>query len=354
MKKLKVAIIGHFGGNKNMLDGQTVKTRILYEELSSYTDWSIKKLDTYYKKTNPVKLLAQTIFAIISIKDIIVLLSGNGMKFFFPILSFAGRFFGTRVYHDVIGGNFEQDPKFSEYLNTFQANWVETNRLKKRIESYGIKNCEVIPNFKRLNILSESEIRKEENKPFRFCTFSRVMKEKGIEDAIAAVEEINSEVGETVCILDIYGQVDIGYKERFADVMSKVKSCVQYQGTVPFDKSVEAIKDYDALLFPTYWDGEGFPGTIIDAYSAGLPVIATDWNCNSEVIEDKYNGILYPNEKQRNLKESMQWAMSNSDVWIRMRKNCVRTAKLYQPDVYVRYITERISRQEKQKVRKQI
>ena len=29
----KIAIIGHFGGSENLLDGQTIKTKILYDEL---------------------------------------------------------------------------------------------------------------------------------------------------------------------------------------------------------------------------------------------------------------------------------------------------------------------------------
>ena len=43
MKKNKLGIIGHFGGNKKFLDGQTVKTKILYEELEKKTNWKIKK-----------------------------------------------------------------------------------------------------------------------------------------------------------------------------------------------------------------------------------------------------------------------------------------------------------------------
>lgn len=43
--------------------------------------------------------------------------------------------------------------------------------------------------------MKESELRTEYNAPFRFCTFSRVMKEKGIEDAIEAIRDINSERG---------------------------------------------------------------------------------------------------------------------------------------------------------------
>ena len=54
MKK-KIAILGHFGGNEDFLDGQTVKTKILYEELTKETDWDIQKLDAYWKRKRPIR-----------------------------------------------------------------------------------------------------------------------------------------------------------------------------------------------------------------------------------------------------------------------------------------------------------
>ena len=43
MKNKRIAIVGHFGGKKDFLDGQTIKTKVLYNELQSVTDWKIKK-----------------------------------------------------------------------------------------------------------------------------------------------------------------------------------------------------------------------------------------------------------------------------------------------------------------------
>lgn len=241
-KSRKIGIIGHFGGKENILDGQTIKTKILHEELSKATDWKIIKVDTYYKKKNPIKLLIDTFKCLFSTKDIIVLLSGNGMKFYFPILSFFAQKFHINIYHDVIGGNLDiyvsKYPKFKKYLNSFQINWVETAGMKRKLEEQGIENCEVMPNFKRLSIADrEEEI--EFSEPYRFCIFSRIMKEKGIEDAIDAIQSINEDAGRVICSLDIYGRIDDGYVERFEKVLKQITNAIQYKGMVPYDKSVE-------------------------------------------------------------------------------------------------------------------
>ena len=98
------------------------------------------------------------------------------------------------------------------------------------------------------------------------------MREKGIEDAVNAVVSVNTDLGVQAFSLDIYGQVDGAQIEWFESLQKKFPSYIRYGGLVPYDKSVDVLKDYFALLFPTYYEGEGFAGTLIDAYSAGVPV----------------------------------------------------------------------------------
>ena len=51
--------------------------------------------------------------------------------------------------------------------------------------------------------------------------------------------------------------------------------------------------EYDVLVLPTFWKGEGYPGVIIEAFSVGLPVVATNLPGISEMI-DSQSGILVP------------------------------------------------------------
>lgn len=342
--KRKVVIIGHFGGNENYLDGQTIKTKILHDELKKNTDWDIKKIDTYYKNKKPIRLLIRSIYYVGCFKNVIVLLSGNGMKVYFPLLYILSKLVGVNVFHDVIGGNLneyvDKFPKYKKYLNSFKVNWVETEGLKKKLETYGIINCEVMPNFKKLPIIQFEHC--IYNEPYTFCMFSRVMKEKGIEVAINAIQSINDDAGKTVCELDIYGKIDDGYKKEFENIIQNVSSAIKYKGEVQYDQSVQTIRGYFALLFPTYWDGEGFPGTIIDAFSAGLPVIATDWNYNGELVKNKINGILYPNSEILDLKSAIQYCLNHKNCVSKWKKNCLKSAKQYQSDVYIFKMIEKI------------
>ena len=348
MSKRKVGIIGSIC---DKMDGQTVKTKILYDELNSKTDWDFYIANTQNKSKHPIKLLLQTIKLIVLCKDIFILVSQNGAKIYFPLLYYAKKIFHNRIYHDVIGGSPEDyidyNPKNKKYLNSFAVNWVETKQMCIDLEKEGVNNAEELPNFKNLKIVSENELINTFDEVLPLCTFSRVMKEKGIEDAIEAVESLNWTYGRKVFRLDIYGLIEESYKEEFDSIMSNCSDAIRYCGLIPYDQSVSVVKNYYALLFPTFWFGEGFPGTIVDAFSSGVPVIATDWSANKEIIENYKTGLIYPNDECKTLIECLEWAQCNRKLMTEMRRNCIKKAIYYQPDEHIKKIIERVDKNEK-------
>ncbi len=337
MKKNRIGIIGHFGGNKKFYDGQTVKTKTLYEELKKTGKYELMIADTYYIKTSPVKLLWQTLKCLCTCKNIIILLSGRGMSVYFPLLYYWRKIFKTNVYHDVIGGTLakfvDEHPKWKKYLNSFNKNWVEFGSLRKDLEDRRVNNVAVIPNFNRIKKVAEVSAYKDT--VYRFCTFSRVNLEKGTEDAINAIKEINEKMGNETAKLDIYGPIEDGYKQRFEQLQSEFGNDIKYCGIVDFDKSTEVLKDYYMLLFPTFHDGEGFPGTIIDAFHSGLPTIATDWRANAEIIEHTKTGIIYPRKNFPDLYSAIEWSILNKTKIDSMRKVCFETADKYLPEILI-------------------
>jgi len=56
----------------------------------------------------------------------------------------------------------------------------------RKAYEFGLKNVLVMPNFRQLRIVDINELQDTHALPYKLCTFSRVLKEKGIEDAINA------------------------------------------------------------------------------------------------------------------------------------------------------------------------
>ena len=146
------------------------------------------------------------------------------------------------------------------------------------------------------------------------------MAEKGIEDAIEAVITINEERKSVVYKLDIYGEISPEYKERFEMLRREFPPYIKYKGLVPYDRSVEILKNYFVLLFPTkLYYSEGVPGTIIDAYASGVPVIAAKWESFADVVDDGRTGIGYDADKPEELTLALRRIAENPQTINAMR-----------------------------------
>ncbi len=337
MSGFRMGIIGHFARSGNRNDGQTVKTNMLYSELRRYfPDDNILIADTYKWKITGLRLLVDTISIMAKCRYVIILLSDNGMRVFFPLLYFLNFFFQKQIHHVVIGGRLHEaiqgNSSWKRYLKAFTANYVETSSMQKKINALGIDNVFVMPNFKRLSVVAETEIKTNFPKPFALCTFSRITREKGIEDAVTAVNKVNALIGETVYTLDLYGPIDENFKEDFQALLDTDPASIRYGGNIPYDNSVSVLRNYFLLLFPTYYKGEGFPGTLIDAFSAGLPVIASDWRYNSEILEDKQEGYIVKTHDVDALALKLLEVLQEPEQVMEMKKKCLHKAWEYHPD----------------------
>jgi lipopolysaccharide/colanic/teichoic acid biosynthesis glycosyltransferase/glycosyltransferase involved in cell wall biosynthesis len=320
--------------------GQIVKTRTFAEELKNeFDEQSIQIVDTYGWKKNPVLLFIKCSLLIKNCKNIIIMPAENGLKVFVPLFLLFNKVFHRKLHYVVIGGwlpeLLESNYKLINKLNSFDGIYVETNIMVEKLKLLGLKNVIYLPNFKRLEILEESELVYPTEEPYKLCTFSRVMKEKGIEDAIDVVNSVNDFFGRTAYTLDIYGQIDDNYIERFEILKKEFPKYISYKGVVKSNDSVYVLKSYFALMFPTYYEGEGFAGTILDSYAAGIPAIATDWKYNREIIHENSDGLIYDYQNKDMLKKILIEIYQNPNVIFNMKKNCLNRATEYLPETVI-------------------
>ena len=102
------------------------------------------------------------------------------------------------------------------------------------------------------------------------------------------------------------------------------------------------LKNYFLLTFPTKFYTEGVPGTILDAYAAGVPVIASKWESFFDVIEEGKTGIGYEFDNQKELEKTLEEISSTPRTIIEKKYKCIEKAKEYLPRVAIRSLLERL------------
>lgn len=345
----KIGLIGRVDRSKTLFDGQTVKTRMMFRLLAeSFGVDRVYVVDTKDYKQQPVSVTAAVVKCLLSCDDIFVLLSNNGRRLLFPILAWAARIRGVRIYHNLIGGwlasDIDDDRSIVRSINQFQVNWVESRQLKTRLEQQGVTNVDFLPNFKYLDIPERAK-RGGIGPDYRFCTFSRVTEKKGITDAIKAMQEVASSYQAGTVSLDIYGPIDEDYEREFNSLV-KESPFARYCGCVDPEKSACVIGRYDALLFPTKWRLEGMPGTIIDALVAGTPVIASRWQYYDEMLEDRKTGLSYEFGAQDMLAETIMDFINLGDAAVELRAGCLEKAEQYSPHVVRKIIIDEMNKKD--------
>ena len=350
----RIGIMGRIDLGETMVDGQTVKTRVVYRHLASrFGADAIRTVDTLDYRHHPLRVAKDAARCLAVCDAVVVLLSDKGRRFVVPGLGLAGAPGGTGVFLILLGGrladDIERDPsgRLVRYLNSFQVNWVESRALVARLAELGVRNAAYLPNFKDLDPLA-ARLEAPEDRPARLCVFSRVVPGKGIENAVRAVAALNEAAGTdgAVASLDIYGPVDEAYEEEFRALIEAAPHA-RYMGSVKPEKGVETIRDYSALLFPTEFWGEGIPGTIVDAMGAGLPVIASHWAYYSEMLADGVTGLGYDFERPEELRPTIEafLALPREEVEA-MRRAIHERAEAYTADAVFERIAEALTARE--------
>ena len=263
------------------------------------------------------------------------------------LLSKLNKLFHRRLHYSVIGGWLQDllpnHPDVMKALHDFTGIYVETKTMMDALQKLGFTNVYVVPNCKPLSIIKKNDLDTSYSEPYKLVTFSRVTEKKGIGTAANSVMKLNKKYGRKVFTLDIYGPVDPGEDESwFAELRKSFTDAITYRGNAPFDKSVEILSGYFALLFPTQYFTEGIPGTIIDAYAAGVPVIASKWKSFADVVEEGITGLGYDFNTTTDLEKIMEKIITDPSIITNLKQGCVRKANDFLPQNAIKPLIDRI------------
>jgi len=145
----------------------------------------------------------------------------------------------------------------------------------------------------------------------------RLVPWKGFADLIEIMSDLEKEKADLKLV--IIGDGPEGKNLRSEAKRLNLKDKVLFMGVVPQEKVYDFLLAGDVFVLNSSY--EGLSHTLLEALSAGIPVIATDVGGNPEVIDDGKDGILVPYGRKDVLKESILRVLNDKELKQKFARN---------------------------------
>lgn len=326
-----VLVIGYFGYCSNKLDGQTVKTRQIYQLLKENNiHTSIFDTELFVQnKFFVFKMFVQVLRA----RKLLYLPAQNNLKILFPIIFILSKVFRIDIQYFVIGGwlvqFLEKNPLHRYLLKKISGIHVETYLMCSRLQKdYRFNNVDVFPNFRFFNYVPKVE----KHDKLKVVFFARILQEKGVDMVFAFADYIKACGLASKITIDFYGPLLGSITEYFNNECSKY-SFVKYHGILQVDEIYPELNKYDVLVLPTHFYTEGLPGSVVDAYISGLPVVVTKWLHATEFIDNEHTGFIVPFiNGQDEFNQAILKFLHDPMLLQRMKYNAIEKSKQFSSD----------------------
>lgn len=335
MKKKKILVIGYFGYKTNQLDGQTVKTRNIYELLLNKYEGFVNYIDTQDLRYNSLRILCCFFKNIFTCKTIVYLPAHRNFKYLFPVLFILSICLRFKIIYIVVGGwlvEFISNKPLHRFMIKNISHIYTQNQLmcKQLSDKYKIINSTRIPNFRYGEFIPD--INENSEGKLKIVFMARINKMKGLDVVFSVADLIFKNKYENQISIDFYGPIYKNDKEFFESNMNKY-FFISYKGVIQPDEIPCVLNKYDLLIFPTHYYTEGFPGSILDSYRAGIPVIATNWKHAEEFVIDGKSGFIVPFEKNVDIIWSkILFILNNRSALLEMKYMAYKESLKYSPD----------------------
>ena len=314
--KKKYVFIGPVNLAEMPIGGAIVKNQFLYSYLKKNKN-IVFLVDTYNWKFN-IPVFIKMLYALFFLRNREFVISLNTVSAY--KLSYILKVFLIKdIKYFVIGDTVRSkliDNEFNlSVYKIYKGIYTESRATKEYLINRGLINVYHLPNFKKTNVFNR-KLKKfpKLNDKIKFVFLSRIIKEKGVELIIEAVEKINNIKEKNQFSVTFFGPIPKSYTNIFVSKIENIDN-ISYKGFIDLNRtdSYNILASHHVMIFPTFWHGEGFPGIFIDAFISGLPVIASDWNINNEIITNEKNGLLIRENNIEELIDSMIFFIDNPD-----------------------------------------
>ena len=296
----------------------TVLLKLLLDDLARRHDVEVTAINTGGSGNNVFSMLWRLLRSIsqslqrIRSTDVVTLhLNRPTSAFIFLLLSrffrkpVILRFFGGADYRTTGGATNRRSLEWA--IRQADLTLFETKRLVAMAKEDGARRVEWYSNSRHMPPAIDTTIpRRTQCKHFVFL--GHVNAYKGVREIIAIDNSIPNDAH-----IDLYGPLQNGFRREAFLGLQRVTYC----GEISPEKVMVTLSGYDALLLPTYYSGEGYPGVILEAFAVGIPIITTAWLSIPEIADDSC-AILIPPKSRQALAEAIERLYFDKALYTRL------------------------------------
>lgn len=285
------------------IGGVTVSFEMMVNYYAGNPDMLLFDLSAVRRQSNRITLFFHLIIAAwrkIGQCDVVTLYcSHNGIATIGLLSLLFARIRGKAfIYRKPGGSDYLEGSKIRRWANAVVVHGADmflaqTRQLVALAKSRGVKNVRWFPTTRIRNAKVISR-----NKCRRFIFVSQVREVKGVNELLKASRLIPG-----IIEIDVYGpnddQIDI---ESWKTDYPRLHYC----GSLAPNDVQPTMALYDALVLPTKWVAEGYPGAILEAFNVGLPVITTSCGGIPELVNESCGIIVPPGDVEELSKAMMK------------------------------------------------
>ena len=337
----KIILVGNLGKD---VSGSSISFSRYYQKLLQ-NRINNELINTHRERINTISnflILIKVILQILIKINKCNLLAFNAdevafMKFG-PIIFLISRLFKKKIVSRCFGGSLDLHHKkanrvwrnfFNLTILKSEVLFLQTKYLINYFSSFKNTNLLHLPTTRKKN----SHFTNKSSKARKFLFIGRLSRKKGIYDLNEATVDMNIDI-----TIDMYGSI-----ENDIDIeIFNNNQFINYLGKFCNDKVYEIMNNYDVLILPTYYEGEGYPGAIIEAFHSHLPIITTKWRAIPEIV-DSSCGILVKINSPIEIKNAIIKIYEDENFYKKLKNGSKLNSEFYNEDYWINYYIEQLN-----------
>ncbi len=322
---------------KEKFDGERIKNSLIYSSLKKMGEVDVIDF-TSHKLLNVFRTFFKGAFRKRKYDYFVISKDPHGANIIQKILNFT-KVPSDKIYYFEIGpflydrinnGSIKKETFMNEKLII-----VETASMKRELLSLGFERVDVFPNFKPIiNVPFEEQ--KYPKKELNLVFLSRIEDKKGIYDLIECIKELNEK--DVKFKLDVYGRPQNSEEEAKILKLSSELDYISYKGKIDLNNEAayKVLSAYDLHVFPTKYP-EGFPGSIIDFFMAGVPTLSSTFARANDILTER-DSILFKQGDRKDLINKLKYIYDNQHILVSLRKSSYDRRNEFSVESFEKYL----------------